>query len=807
MPPPALSDPWLASRKFGIVIDAGSSGSRLQIYSWRDARAVRAKASPKALHALPTVEKGTLGAEDWQIKAEPGISSFGPNPEGVAKYLEPLIRHAKDQIPPSLHSSTPIFLLATAGMRLLPEEEQNAVLSAACDYIYSRSNFALDVNAKGKASGSPPGLERCGRSIRIISGEEEGLFGWIAVNYLMNGFPLTHKDHNKPTTFGFLDMGGASTQIAFEPIFDEDGTVQTPKENLADVHLRLLNGEEIRHQVFVTTWLGFGTNQARQRYVKEAIAEWERQHHLRLTGGSDDHSGVAPHHAKHAGSTMVSSIDIKDPCLPKDLELHDTHLDMHSEATPVKLIGTGSFSQCLSKTTPLLNKTATCDQAPCLFGGVHVPPIDFKHHRFIGISEYWYSSQHVFGLGGAFDFEKYEKAAEEFCGKDWDAILKKHHEAASPDASITWGHRIDKSRLELQCFKSAWIVNVLGDGVGIPRTSEGWLEADAHVKDTPHVDEHKAEELGLDKGKISNPVFQSVDTIKGTAVSWTLGKMVLEASKGVPASSKNAKPLADPMGPKPNIENTVSRPMFGISFDVIEGNLPAPLRRESLGFSPVLLLFYVLVLMVLYSLSTRMRNRFKNSFRRWRRATVGRKDKLDTFVEEDGLAGSSSGSSSPTSRPETPGPFAASAQLYSHPSGFGSSVVSAVVSTINRIPFLSTSRRISPNGSSYPISTSRPRPKHSLSMPTPASPSWATATLSVPPVNGGTPRLSSDERGESVPTPPNGLNPNGLALLSSSRNSSQINLARTFATPRNVSGLSTPLPLSGYRTPATYDDV
>ncbi|KAG8919896.1 Golgi apyrase, partial [Tulasnella sp. 408] len=180
MPPPALSDPWLASRKFGIVIDAGSSGSRLQIYSWRDARAVRAKASPKALHALPTVEKGTLGAEDWQIKAEPGISSFGPNPEGVAKYLEPLIRHAKDQIPPSLHSSTPIFLLATAGMRLLPEEEQNAVLSAACDYIYSKSNFALDVNAKAKASGTPPGLERCGRSIRIISGEEEGLFGWIA---------------------------------------------------------------------------------------------------------------------------------------------------------------------------------------------------------------------------------------------------------------------------------------------------------------------------------------------------------------------------------------------------------------------------------------------------------------------------------------------------------------------------------------------------------------------------------------------------------------------------------------------------
>ncbi|KAG9017930.1 Golgi apyrase, partial [Tulasnella sp. 427] len=731
MPPPALSDPWLASRKFGIVIDAGSSGSRLQIYSWKDARAVRATASPKALHALPTVEKGTLAADDWQFKAEPGISTFGPNPEGVAKYLAPLISHAKDQIPPSMHKSTPIFLLATAGMRLLPEEQQTAVLSAACDYIYLHSKFALDVNPN--ANGLRPGLERCGRSIRIISGEEEGLFGWIAINYLMNGFPLTHKDHNKPTTLGFLDMGGASTQIAFEPIFNKDGTVDTPKENLADVHLRLLNGEEIRHQVFVTTWLGFGTNQARQRYIKASISDWERQHHLQLAGGSDDHSGVGAHHGKHAGSTTVSSIDIKDPCLPKNLELHDTHLDMYSETTPVKLIGTGSFSQCLSRTTPLLNKTATCTQAPCLFGGVHVPPIDFKHHRFIGISEYWYSSQHVFGLGGAFDFEKYEKAAEEFCGNDWESILRKHHEAASPDASITWGHHIDKSRLEMQCFKAAWIVNVLGDGVGVPRTAKGWLEADAHVKDPPHVDEHKAEDLGLDKGKIANPIFQSVDTIKGTAVSWTLGKMVLEASKGVPANSKTAKPLADPMAPKSNIENTESKPLFGINFDAIEGRLPSPLRRESLGFSPILLMFYLLVLAVLCSLTTRMRKRFQNSFRRWRRSTTVRKDKGETFVDEDGMgAGSSSGSASPTSRPTTPGPFGASAQPYSHPSGLGSAVVSAVVSTINSIPFLS-SRRGSPNGPSN--GSSRPRPKHSYSLPPPASPSWTSATLSVPPVN------------------------------------------------------------------------
>lgn len=72
MPPPTSVDSWLASRHFGIVIDAGSSGSRLQIYSWKDARTVREKEGEKVYNSLPTVEKGTLVGEDWVVKVEPG---------------------------------------------------------------------------------------------------------------------------------------------------------------------------------------------------------------------------------------------------------------------------------------------------------------------------------------------------------------------------------------------------------------------------------------------------------------------------------------------------------------------------------------------------------------------------------------------------------------------------------------------------------------------------------------------------------------------------------------------------------------
>ena len=106
-----------------------------------------------------------------------------------------------------------IYLGATAGLRLLNLTNPNAVkniLNKTEDTITNFANWQMVPN-----------------SVRVLSGAEEAIFGWISALNLENG-----------QSFGSLDMGGASAQkvnscqkdlqnCSIYQLFDEDFSVSS----------------------------------------------------------------------------------------------------------------------------------------------------------------------------------------------------------------------------------------------------------------------------------------------------------------------------------------------------------------------------------------------------------------------------------------------------------------------------------------------------------------------------------------------------------------------------------------------------
>uniref|UniRef100_A0A8C7UMP3 nucleoside-triphosphate phosphatase n=1 Tax=Oncorhynchus mykiss TaxID=8022 RepID=A0A8C7UMP3_ONCMY len=406
---------------YGLVVDCGSSGSRVFVYCWP-----RHNGNPHDL--LDIRQMRDQHRKPVVMKIKPGISALAKTPEKASDYIHPLLSFAARNIPKHKHQETPLYILCTAGMRVLPDSQQEALLEDLRTDIPVRFNFLFSDS-----------------HVEVISGKQEGVYAWIGINFVLGKFNHVDSDQQealvRTRTTGVLDMGGVSTQIAYEVpktvSFASPQQEEVAKNLLAEFNLGCdAHRTEHVYRVYVSTFLGFGGNAARQRYEESIVMNTLTKN--KLLG-------------QHVGETGESPL--LDPCLPSDLQ------DEVGPATQkLHLLGTGDFDHCRQLLQPFLNHT---NETHCSLNGIYQPPIDYPNSQFYGFSEFYYCTEDVLRMGGDFNSSKYASAAKSYCATQWRTLKERF------DSGL-YGSHADVHRLKYQCFKSAWMYEVFHTGFSFP---------------------------------------------------------------------------------------------------------------------------------------------------------------------------------------------------------------------------------------------------------------------------------------------------------------------------------------------------
>lgn len=208
-----------ASTEYFLVFDAGSSGTRMGFFEVTPAF--------DSDH-LPNI-KSLIGRETHSdtYRVTPGITDFVDRPSDLWDSLEPLFSRVSQYMQEHNidHDQVSVYLYATAGARLVAADER--------EHYFKQIRKKISEHTKFKNIGD----------IGMISGEQEGVFAWLAVNY--------ENLANDQATYVVLDLGGASMQISANLGIN-------PELYNLDYQTFMVNGKA--HHIASASFLGFGLN-------------------------------------------------------------------------------------------------------------------------------------------------------------------------------------------------------------------------------------------------------------------------------------------------------------------------------------------------------------------------------------------------------------------------------------------------------------------------------------------------------------------------------------------------------------------
>uniref|UniRef100_A0A3Q0T5G1 Ectonucleoside triphosphate diphosphohydrolase 3 n=1 Tax=Amphilophus citrinellus TaxID=61819 RepID=A0A3Q0T5G1_AMPCI len=395
-----VQDTWKLSeytKEYGIVIDSGSSRSNVYLYEW------------------PGEKKNETGivTETLNCKVE------GESLSHIMKRVHPKCMDSVTRsIPPEKRSTTRLFLGATAGMRLLHEknaQRANDILGDLREYLSS--------------------LPFMFQNASIITGQEEGLYGWVTVNYLMGN--LVEKNiwnaYVRPegaTTVGSMDLGGASTQIAF--------AVQDDLKGPDYMHVKLYG---YPYNVYTHSFLCYGKNEAEKRVLDKVVQQ-----------SSNPQNIINPCYPEGFNITLKASSIYDTECTKKPKN--------YNSSQEFTLFGVADSDSC-GKVVKSIFDFKTCSSSQCSFNGVEQPPVAGDFMAYAG---FFYTAKALL-MNGTTDLDQFNASVRTFCHTKWTTVS------------------FDKY-LRTFCYAAHYVFTLLADGYKFDRETWKSISFEKEVKKT-----------------------------------------------------------------------------------------------------------------------------------------------------------------------------------------------------------------------------------------------------------------------------------------------------------------------------------
>jgi len=399
----------------GLLIDAGSGGSRLHIYRW----------APRLFDKVPPPITYPTPDEKYTGRMNVGIATIATLPKtargaAVAAHLAPLIDFAKQQVggDESDFGGFPFYFKGTGGLRELAIDDREDIMGWVRIHLSDRTFNPFYFQSE---------------MARVISGEEEAIFSWVAMNFLLGNLLTASEGIGEAFTnnsIGTLDLGGSSTQIAFF----------VPTQDISEGLYKLQIGGNKHWNVYTKSFLQFGVVSARKRHLGLLVDSTTS----RRVEAPCFHSG----YKESVAQTIAGgkTVDVNGPSSAKS----------------------DQFRHCYDSLLPLMEKDANsyCNivyHGECSIGGAYQPALPTgRNGNFFGTSSYKFTWK-ILMLPQTASLELWEQRATDICSMSFTEVA-----SYAVLNNITLADAKLSDMLPYFCFISTYPLVLVKEGYGFP---------------------------------------------------------------------------------------------------------------------------------------------------------------------------------------------------------------------------------------------------------------------------------------------------------------------------------------------------